>query len=96
MVAICSPACGGGGCSWVEHQRMGASLVADRRVRPLWGCGKWVGGWLEVETRYWVVRLHALPGSCFCRGWGCVAGPPRCFLHVVWVVVVWGCFLRTA
>ena len=29
----------------------------------LWGSGKCVAGWFEVETRYWVVRLHAAPRS---------------------------------
>jgi hypothetical protein len=33
----------------------------DRPVRPfgVWNDGE--PGWFEVETRYWVVRLHAAP-----------------------------------
>src|SRR5699024_2016927 len=27
----------------------------------LWGSGKCVAGWFEVERRYWVVGLHAAP-----------------------------------
>ena len=30
---------------------------------PCGGSGKCVAGWFEVETRYWVVRLHAAPRS---------------------------------
>lgn len=40
MVAIFLPECGGGGCSRVEHQRIGASPVGVASlVRPLRGCG---------------------------------------------------------
>ena len=53
---------------------MGASSAGWRAstVSTLWGCGTWVAGWFEVETRYWVVRLHAAPWSSasFLRG-GC-------------------------
>ena len=37
-------------------------------VRPfgVWN-GWWV--WFEVETRYWVVRLHAAPALCGVCGW---------------------------
>src|SRR5690625_6346925 len=30
---------------------------------PCGASGKCVAGWFEVETRYWVVRLHAAPRS---------------------------------
>ena len=42
------------------------------------GSGTGMAGGFEVETRYWVVRLHAAPtGPFFGRVlWGCVAGPP--------------------
>src|SRR5690625_6938441 len=48
---------------------------------PCGGSGKCVAGWFEVETRYWVVRLHAAPrppgflvrrgvgGGCGVCGW---------------------------
>ena len=99
MVAIVLPECGGGGCSRVEHQRMGASLRREFLVRPSF-VGVWNGlvGWFEVETRYWVVRLHA--PSAVLLLWGSGGGvwlvlPGHCAALVVWWLV-WGCFLRTA
>ena len=90
MVAIVLPECGGGGCSRVEHQRMGASLRREFLVRPSF-VGVWNGlvGWFEVETRYWVVRLHAAPFVGVC-GW---SPRPRMLERLMWWV--WGCFLRT-
>ena len=73
MVAIVLPECGGGGCSRVEHQRMGASLRREFLVRPSF-VGVWNGlvGWFEVEPRYWVVRPHA--PSAVSLVWGVVVG----------------------
>ncbi|GAA1491627.1 hypothetical protein GCM10009626_43740 [Brachybacterium sacelli] len=62
MVAIFLPECGGGGCSRVEHQRMGTSPVMAGSSTTPSGSGTGWGGGFEVETRYWVVRLHASPG----------------------------------
>ena len=74
---------------------MGASLALAGSSTTPWGVERRVAGcWFEVETRYWVVRLHAACRHLRVAG-GCVAGPPRHRLHVVQVVGVWGCFLRT-
>ena len=58
-----------------------------------------VTGWFEVETRYWVVRLHAAPtGPSFGRVFFGVCGWSSLVLSGAnaWVGLVWGCFLRTA
>ena len=62
------------------------------------GSGTGMSGGFEVETRYWVVRLHAAPGpGCSFgdgSGWGCVAGPPSHYCRVVRCGVGVGLFLE--
>jgi len=46
MVAICLPECGGGGCSRVEHQRMGTSLTGVVSQYDLSGSGTGIVWWV--------------------------------------------------
>ena len=84
MVAICLPECGGGGCSRVEHQRMGTSSVGHGCLVPLLlGCGTMVdrvdrGG----DTLLGCEAARSSNGAVLREGLflGCVAGPPWSYL----------------
>ena len=89
MVAIFLPECGGGGCSRVEHQRMGTSSVGHGCLVPLLlGCGTMVdrvvrGGdtLLGCEAARSPMTLECFPVGEWFEGFvGCVAGPPWSFL----------------
>ena len=83
-IVVCE--CQADGCSRVEHRWMGTSL-ASLAASTTFGSGTWLGGGFEVETRYWVVRLHAAP-FWFLRGRVGVCGWSPLSWAPVWVCVV--------
>src|SRR5699024_5559415 len=95
---------------WWGWLLMGGTSTDGRFI--VWSCvstapcggqeSAWLGGlrWRHAIVLGGCTRLHRRRDSLFVEGLvvggGCVAGPPRCCCCVGRVVLVWGCFLRTA